>query len=437
MDPLSISASIAGLVTLAEVVFGRACKYTRSVGSASKDIANLSSEIGALYDILSNLRLLAEQLESETHASNIRALPIHACFETLEKVKHLLGGVEGPHGEKGDGPTFKENLRWPLKSSEIKNLVAEVERHKATLGLALNAESMSGLLQALSKQTKMGEGLRNIQREMQQKREADVRVAMDEQKQEVLKSFGSLDPRTNHDTSRKLRHHGIGLWLTESREFEVWQSTANAKLWLYGIPGAGKTVIASLIIDEVLSATNATKAAAYFYCDYKDSNTQKPHKILASLVQQLAKQDEQSFAKVQKFYATHGEGRMSPCAYDPELLCVLLRKIALDFEQTMIVVDGLDECGVNARLVTELLLSLCNGSGNTNINIVFLSRDEIEIRQCLDEYPNLSIAARSSDLRLYVGAEIESRTRKRLLKVKFLELKDLIAERLVEGAEGM
>ena len=149
---------------------------------------------------------------------------------------------------------------------------------------------------------------------MKRRHEAEIRVAIDENRQNVLNSFGSLDPRRNQNMSRKLRHPGTGMWFTESLGFKSWQTSQNGKFWLYGIPGAGKTVLASLIIDEVLATTSTTKAAAYFYCDYKDTVTQEPNQTLGSLVQQLAKQDERSFQKVQRFHDKHsrGHGGVSP-----------------------------------------------------------------------------------------------------------------------------
>ncbi|MCJ1264939.1 hypothetical protein MMC22_004814 [Lobaria immixta] len=436
-DPFSISASIAGLVNLADVVFGRIYKYVKAVKNASKDMATLSSEIGALYGILSSLRLISDQLENGLFESTTRPHHIHSCLKTLERVKSILERDDAASSQNHRLQTLKRNLRWPFTSSEVKDLVIEIERHKATLGLALNVDGMSGLLLALSKQTDINESMKGIQKELRLKREAETRITIDEGRQKVLNSFGTIDPRRNHDMSRKLRHPSTGLWLTESPEFKLWLTTTNARLWLYGIPGAGKTVLASLVIDEILSKTNLNIAAAYFYCDYKDPKKQEPYKILSCLAQQLAKQDEQSFAKVQKFYEIHGQGRKYPVEYEPTDLCHLITEISTDYDCTIVVVDGLDECGTNAGLVTELLSSLNNDEGDADFKTLFLSRDEVDIRECLKDYPSISIAAQRSDLRLYVGAEIENRTRKKMLNIKTPELKEHVRERLVEGAEGM
>ena len=65
-DPLSISASIAGLITIADSVFHRTFKYVKAVKEAPKEIAALSPELGILYGILNSLHLIAYQFETET-----------------------------------------------------------------------------------------------------------------------------------------------------------------------------------------------------------------------------------------------------------------------------------------------------------------------------------------------------------------------------------
>lgn len=105
--------------------------------------------------------------------------------------------------------------------------------------------------------------------------------------------------------SFKLRHPGTGVCFTDSNDFKQWQNTTRSKLWCHGIPGSGKTVLASCAIQEALRVSKADVAMAYFYCDYKDEATQNPRTILGSLAGQIAKQDEQSFEMFQQLYEKH------------------------------------------------------------------------------------------------------------------------------------
>ena len=90
VDSLSVSASIGGLVTLADTVFSRTYRYVKVMKNAPKDGSILSSETGALSGILSNLCLLSEQLESEGAQFTTRVQHIRSCQKTLEKVKSIL-----------------------------------------------------------------------------------------------------------------------------------------------------------------------------------------------------------------------------------------------------------------------------------------------------------------------------------------------------------
>lgn len=126
-------------------------------------------------------------------------------------------------------------------------------------------------------------------------------------------------------------------------------------------------------------------AVAFFYCDYQSTATQNTRNILGSLAKQLAVQDEESFTK----------------------------------------------------LVTQLLASLSDIGEAKNIKSLFLSRDDPDIRLVLKGFVHISIAASSNDLRLFVQAEIELRTRNKDLRIKDQTLKEEIMKRLLDGADGM
>lgn len=101
----------------------------------------------------------------------------------------------------------------------------------------------------------------------------------------------------------------------------------------------------------------------------------------------------------------------------------------------MIIVDGLDEITNHRADVTRLLRSVNTEGGH--IKTLFASRPEIDISYELEDFVQISIAAMSSDLKLYVASEIERRTRERKLRIRDLSLKDHIMTTLVNEADGM
>ena len=439
-DPLSAAGSIAGLVAIADVVFSRTFRYAKAVKVAAKEIEKLASEIGSLSGVLHSLFLVASELGKETIEPNLRLHHINSCRATLTKIQREL---ERNDPTMAKHPRFEAALRilkWPFSYSETKELLAEVGRHKATIGIALSADNMVALLRALSRQDALADDIQDMKSKVEARWAVETRIALDRERQEILHFFGKVDPFANHENSLKLRHPQTGLWLTEGETFKTWLHTPNSKLWLSGIPGAGKTVLAASVIEETIKESTPNRAVAYFYCDYKDERTQDPVNILGSLATQLGRQSEKCFALLRDYYVTCHPKDKASLMLELPALSKRIREMAASFNDVSIIVDALDECGKSTIKVVESLVRL--GSDiNSNTRTLLLSRDEYEIRTLLQEqYDHIEIAAKSEDLRLYVAAETEIRMRKvgrEQLRIKSLELKNHIMDTLVKRANGM
>ena len=119
---------------------------------------------------------------------------------------------------------------------------------------------------------------------------------------------------------------------------------------------------------------------------------------------------------------------------DNDELEKILRKMIRRFGSVSILIDGIDECH-EATAVTEKLASLASES--PSVRLLAFSRKEAEMEPFFDGYTQMSIAAESQDLRLYVPSQIEMRTRLRRLRIKDPNVKDKIIETLVNDADGM
>lgn len=86
------------------------------------------------------------------------------------------------------------------------------------------------------------------------------------------------------------RQKGTGQWLLESVQFRTWTETNQQTMFCPGIPGAGKTIITSIVVDELLSRFQMNKGigVAYLYFDYRLHDTQTPAHVLSSLLKQLS-----------------------------------------------------------------------------------------------------------------------------------------------------
>ncbi|TIC94240.1 Vegetative incompatibility protein HET-E-1 [Colletotrichum higginsianum] len=424
-DPLSISASIAGLITLADVIFIRLVKYGRLVKVAEKEIQDLAKEVNLLAGVLDSLARLAKALDDESFDRNFRMHHVEACNETLAKIDKKL--------KKMDKESIIDRLKWPFSNRHIKEWLEELTAHKQNLNLALSANTMDAMLRLLAQEDRhAGETLT----EVKETRKIVSRIHQDSERTKVLKYFLKCNPQQNYETSRRLRHPRTGLWLTRLPEFQHWLSTPDSRLWLKGIPGAGKTVLAASIIEETLGKSTETTSSAFFFCDYKSTDTQKPENILGALVYQLAIQKEEAYERLERFYEELHPSNGLPRVASATSLERVLKDITEMYDHVYLVVDGLDECGKLADDVVEIFSGISEDTDN--VSMALLSRDEDHIRNYLVEnFVPLEIAAHKEDITEYVTSEIEERTRNRRLRIDGAELKAEILHGLIDGAKGM
>lgn len=438
-DPLSVASGIAGLLSLAGAAFRSVHQYVRAVKDSKGFVVALSKELQSLSSVIQGVKVLAEAFEQDQTASSVilRLEHISACRNILDVILKETNGVREAIENKGSFSSKVERLRWPFRKSKTEELISELSRHKATLSLACDAASLSALVDCLGKVSDSGlqlakihEGVENLQVLRQ--------IQLDAERERVLNFFTPIDPSRNLQTSWKLRHPGTGIWLTESSLFRTWISNAGSKIWLSGMPGAGKTVLAGAAIREALqeAATVPETGVAFFFCDYKNKESWNVISILGAIAAQLARQNESAFLRLQRYHdeikPTLGL-QQSPDADD-------LFEVIIDesehFDRILLVVDGLDECGKDTEQVSRVLSDLAQETDS--ISSAFFSRDDEGIRDIFeDQFDQIVIAAHSEDVSLYVGAELDKRIEQGQLKIKDMALKDEILSRLTSGAQGM
>ena len=154
MDPLSVAASVASLIGITEVTARRLHKYASRVKGAGQEIGALTKEITGLYALLNGLHLKADLLGSEASKLSRREQSmciehVHACYSTMDSIDTLLK-KDGPSTAASRAGSVIRRLHWPSSKSKTISLIGEIERHKQTLALAADADTLEALLQSLS-----------------------------------------------------------------------------------------------------------------------------------------------------------------------------------------------------------------------------------------------------------------------------------------------
>lgn len=140
-DPLSISASVAGLISIADIVTRRSFKYVKGVRNAKREVEKLIAEVMHLFGVLNHLKLVACRFEDEQFEATMQIHHIHSCYGLLEKIRFRLDEADPSNGSSVK-KAFKKQLTWPFSSPETIELIDEVERHKGMLSLALSADGL-------------------------------------------------------------------------------------------------------------------------------------------------------------------------------------------------------------------------------------------------------------------------------------------------------
>ncbi|KAI3532766.1 hypothetical protein CSPX01_13226 [Colletotrichum filicis] len=434
-DPLSIAASIAGLLSLADIVFLRLSKYIKSVKNAEQEISDLCKEVNSVGGTVNMLSRLATSLEAENESSiqGFRMHHVDGCAAILSEIVNKTKKYEDKSGGK------LKKLLWPYTSSKSKEMLADLSRHKENMNLALSATSLDVLLRFLAKEEERERTATAILADVQKTKEIALRIQEDTQRRRILSFFLKYNPQSNYEMSVKLRHPRTGMWLERHSSFQQWLRTQGSRLWLSGIPGAGKTVLAGSIIGHALARSSDTVAVGFFFCDYKNETTQSPVNILGGLAYQLAIQSEKAYSMLEEYYLELHPDKGLPRSPNTEDLGRTILRMFQVFDHTYIVVDGLDECGDHAEEVVEALCDIAENSDE--LSMALLSRDEDDIQRHLRDsekkFINIEIAAHTDDITEFLTSEIERRIRSRKLVFEDLSLKAEILESLVTGAHGM
>ena len=94
-------------------------------------------------------------------------------------------------------------------------------------------------------------------------------LGAEQMRSKVMRWLSSPDVSINHIRAIKDRHQGTGDWFIKGEDFLRWKAREHFLLWLHGIPGCGKTILSSTIIEELKSGPSACPVI-YFYFDFND-----------------------------------------------------------------------------------------------------------------------------------------------------------------------
>ena len=370
-DPLSVIGGIAAIVQISTAVVS----LIKSAKDASSDRQKVLAEINATTALCQTLNDYVEINGIESWADTFRTLN-RTDNGPLSQFKQCLEYLHGKLNTKG------ATLKWPFNKQSVQDILTTIERQKSLINLALTNDN-------LRLSTAIHDELQGVVRGVE-----GLRISQDrDRRKNALSQLTAIDFEANHADIASRRANQTGGWFLESAQFTSWcRHESSSTLWCPGIPGSGKTILSSLVIDtlRVEIAKNPSIGLAGIYCSYR--NTQSTTNLMGTIICQLLQ-------------SLDIEPPSTPLTL--EKARAVMPEILTSYSKIMLVVDALDECEDRATLMKELqqlMQIISNGQSKTLIHLFVTGRHSVssDVEHMLKPAFQLEIRSKEDDVRIFL-----------------------------------
>ena len=265
-----------------------------------------------------------------------------------------------------------------------------------------------------------------------------------EQRNAKSRKFELLDKLSDHDHSfafnreRRKRYGCTANWLARSQQFQDWiADTESSTFWLSGLPGTGKTVMATSIIDSLLVRKGAfAVGVAYFFCQYNKPDTLQARTLLGSLIRQCLA--EEHTPANQETYLD--QILSSESLNEDDMKAFFLKVLTENPREQVLVVDGFDEMAFDQRSVVLDVLRHVSSAAEARVKTFISSRHDVgkEVEQALPKLTTRSMNGQfvSKDVITYIKLGLAEKVQSGNFSVTDSALLSIVEEMLVEKSTG-
>ncbi|KAJ4167534.1 hypothetical protein NW754_011351 [Fusarium falciforme] len=249
----------------------------------------------------------------------------------------------------------------------------------------------------------------------------------------LLNWLSSSDHTAQQNDISARRQAGTGLWLLQSPEFASWRSTNGQTLFCPGIPGAGKTILSSIVVEELMKQfqDDTSVCVAYIYFNYQQQENQTIDQVFGSLLRQLVAHQSNIPATVEELYKEHTR-QGSKLVF--EEVCDLIHRLSSLYSRVFIIVDALDECPLRNGRRNTILSEFMELQTALSANIMCTSRPIPEIEAWFSKAVSVEVRASEHDVRKYLDGQL-----RRLpgFVARSPDLQEQVKSQIVQVVDGM
>ncbi|UNI19342.1 hypothetical protein JDV02_005531 [Purpureocillium takamizusanense] len=432
MDPLSISAAVAGFISLTLDVSTRLATFYKAYSDQDESIKSVAGDLGALVTTLQALQqhLVPRKFRHDEHTL-IRAVEarIDKCEQSVDDLQDRLQQFDKFQKTTNPGIWTKtisgaRRLAFPFEETTLQKLHGDIERVKSNLSSALDL-----LQQQFSSDTR--DDLQDIKSVLGLVRHTGLSHALSA----WLKA---PDPTSLfHEICRK-KQVRTGLWLVaKGSNFDNWLTAPNSFIWLKGFVGTGKSFLCCTAIQHSYRHRRSSPRVglAFFFFRFDDASKQTASGMLRSLVLQLSAQYQGCHSPLETLHQKY----LFESPPD-EALMDCLRQLVRLFDHVYLFLDALDESPCDDRSTRDDVLQTIAGMrgwDERGLHMCTTSRGVSDIEEALEPVDSQVVALTGGKLNKDIESFIVTQLKERPRLQKFAAHRDLILAQLTGRAGGV
>jgi ankyrin repeat domain-containing protein 50 len=421
-DPLSVTASVAGLLSLGTQVSQSLIGFYTSYRAQDSEIARITHRLESLR---TTFQTLEQTWTNRAFRSDEQDLcekverSVHSCEELILELQNESQKLDqsAVKGIRATITTTSRRLAYPFRQSTLQKLDEDIGEIRDNLSLALSVlqlkstDRMEGDISAIK-------SLLNL-------------VRFSQISQTVRDWLKAPDAATDHNDLCAKRHPATGVWLVRGPTFTTWLEGRNSFLWLNGFAGCGKSVLCSTAIQYVFRHRRSDPyvGIAFFYFTFKDESKQDASAMLRAMLFQLSNQVDDGHTDLTRLHASYSNG-VPPIP----VLTAHLRQLIQRFHQVYLMIDAVDESPKHTwrEGVLDVLECLRQWSFES-LHLLVTSRDEPDIRERLHPSPVEDVSLKNTevdkDIADYIQGHLEQHRALRKWSKHHVRIREVLTTR--------